>query len=64
MWQKMWIDKVTKSRVFNKVLLILIWVGFSGVRFAMSGEGVKLSHQKLFRIMPNLKFGTYAHTHM
>ena len=31
MWQKKWIDKVTKSRVLNEASLTLIWVGFSGV---------------------------------
>ena len=44
---KKWIDKVTKLRVFNEVLLTLIWVGFSGVRFAVEGR-VKLPPVKNF----------------
>ena len=50
MWQKKWIDKVAKSRVLNEASLTLIWVGFSGVHFALVG-GLKLPRQKLVRIM-------------
>ena len=51
MWQKKWIDKVTKSRVLNEVSLTLIWVDFAGVRFAMGG-GCKITPcQKLLRTM-------------
>ena len=39
MWQKKWIDKVTKSRVLNEASLTLIWVGFLGARFAVGWEG-------------------------
>ena len=35
MWQKKWIDKVTKSRVLNEPSLNLVSVGFSGVHFAL-----------------------------
>ena len=41
MWQKKWIDKVTKSRVLNESSLTLVSVGFSGVHFALGG-GLKL----------------------
>ena len=62
MWQKMWIDKVTKSRGLNKVLLTLIWVGFSGTRFAMGGEGVKLPRQKFLELFHKLEIW-YVSTH-
>ena len=41
MWQKKWIDKVTKSRVLNESSLTLVSVGFSGIHFALGG-GLKL----------------------
>ena len=50
MWQKKWIDKVTKSRVLNEASLTLIWVGFSRVPF-MVGGGKITPCQKLVRIM-------------
>ena len=46
MWQKKWIDKVTKSRVLNESSLTLISVGFSGVHFALGAGGVKITPSK------------------
>ena len=64
MWQKKWIDKVTKSRMLNEVSLTLIWVGFLGVRFAVGG-GCKITPcQKLFRIMLLTWNSVHKHTHM
>ena len=49
---KKWIDKVTKSRVLNEASLTLIWVGFSGVRFAVGWGGGKTTPcEKLVRLM-------------
>ena len=47
-------SKITKSRVLNEASLTLIWVGFSGVCFAVEGGeggGGKITPcQKLVRI--------------
>ena len=52
MWQKKWIDKVTKSRVLNEASLTLIYVDFSGFHFAVMKEGGGITPcQKLVTIM-------------
>ena len=49
MWQKKWINKVTKSKVLNEGSLALIWVGFLKVRFAVVRGGGGIIRKNKYR---------------